>query len=1123
MKCPKCQFDNPEAMKFCGECGAKLEIICPKCNSSNPPQFKFCGECGQNLTPHKKAAPIDYSQPESYTPKFLADKILTTRSSIEGERKLVTVLFADVANYTSMSEKLDPEEVHQIMDGCFKILMDEIHKYEGTINQFTGDGVMALFGAPVAHEDHAQRGCHAALAIQKSIKEYGKKIANDLGIDFKMRIGINSGPVVVGAIGDDLRMDYTAIGDTTNLASRMESLAAPGAVYISEAVNKLVKDFFEFESPDRLQVKGKEKPQKAYELIKPGAIETRIEASAAKGLTKFIGRKNSMAALKKALEKSSSGTGQVVGVVGEAGVGKSRLILELKRGFFEDEYTFLEGRCIHYGHSIAYLPFLEILKRYFQVREEDTESAIKHKMAEKIIRLDEKLQTCLPPFEDVLALKVEDDNYLHFEPRQKKERIFESIRDLFIRESQNKPLVIIIEDLHLIDKTSEQFLDYFIDCLTNSPILLILLYRPEYVHHWGSKADYSIISVSQLTSKSSARLIRTILYDCEIEPELETLILNRAEGTPLYIEEMTYSLLESGSIQRGKDQFFLAIAPEDIQVPDTLQGIIAARIDRIEENLKRIMQVASVIGREFAYRILKTITGMREELKSHLRYLQRLEFIYEKRQSPDPEYIFKHALTQEVAYNSLLLRIRKETHKKIGEAIEEIYAKRLEEFYEILAYHYTKGEHLEKALRYLKLSGEKSTGNHSLSEAIRFYRQALDMLNKQSETDKTKREKLHVHLSMAVPLRVAGYPEDSLHFLKEGKKLAKEIGDEKTLANFYSLIGNLYGTRGDTQLAQKYGEHCFEQSQKIQDVDIMAPAAYDLCNLYMFIGEYSKIIDLAPAVIQLLEETKRKSEFFSRPDNVYSELCGYYGLGLGLIGNFKKGAVFCEKSLRHATEIGDLRTIGFCENTFGYLYLTKGDWQLSIDHFQQCIKHFEKAQWLWPLSIAYCGLVHAFSFLNDRERVFKYLENVHRLQQESRIELFSSFLYWLLGKAYLNLEDLKNAQCCSEKALKLSQNHLGKWDEGLALILFGEIFAKTENKQNGNAEEYISRGIRILKKLKLKPHYSLGFLTLGEFYIHTSRKDKALETLKKAEGMFREMGMDYWLAKTQDVHKALDD
>jgi class 3 adenylate cyclase len=456
-----------------------------------------------------------------------------------------------------MAEKLDPEEVHQIMDGCFKILMDEIHSYEGTINQFTGDGVMALFGAPVAHEDHAQRACHAALSIQKAIGEYGAGLKNDRGVDFRMRIGLNSGPVIVGSIGDDLRMDYTAVGDTANLASRMEGLANPGTILGTGNTHKLTRDFFEFVPLGKVQVKGKEEPVEAYELKKATEVETRIEAAAAKGLTKFAGRKNSMAALMETYGKAKSGFGQVVGVVGEAGVGKSRLLIELRNVLSKEEYTYLEGRCLHYGGSMAYLPVHDILKSYFDIKEEDQEPVIKKKMGEKISHFDERLKSTLPPFQDLLSVRVEDGTYLQLEPSAKKIRTFEAIRDLVVCESEYKPVIFVVEDLHWIDSISEEFLNYLIDRLAGIHILLILLYRPEYTHQWGSKSFYSKIGVDQLTTKSSAQLVQNLLEGGEMVPEIKELILNRAGGNPLFVEELTHSLLESGSIQKQDHQYVL--------------------------------------------------------------------------------------------------------------------------------------------------------------------------------------------------------------------------------------------------------------------------------------------------------------------------------------------------------------------------------------------------------------------------------------------------------------------------------------------------------------------------------------------------------------------------------------
>ena len=661
MKCPACRFENPEGSTFCGECGASLqaEVICPSCGAKPPPGFKFCNKCGHDLREPLEAPPIDYSQPQSYTPKSLAEKILTTRGSIEGERKLVTVLFADVANYTSLSEKLDLEEVHRIMDGCFRNLVEEIHRHEGTIDKFTGDGVMALFGAPLAHEDHAQRACYAALAIQRAMGEYGEKIKKDYGVVFQMRVGLNSGPVIVGTIGDDLRMDYTAIGDTTNLASRMETMAAPGTIRVSENTHRLAQDYFQFESLGALPVKGKEEPQQAYELLRPSEVETRIEASVAKGLTRFVGRKKQMEALLEAYEQTRSGSGQVVGVVGEAGVGKSRLLFELRTRLRREDYTNLEGRCRHFGGAMPYLPILDTVKTYFDIKEEDREYLIKNKIRDTLTQLDDKLVGAVPSFQELLSVQVEDEKYLQLDPEQRKQKTFEAIRDLLIRESQKRPLLLAVEDLHWIDKTSREFLDYLIGWLVNTRILLVLLYRPEYIHTWGSKSYYAQVGLGQLSAQTSAELVQAILEEGEVVPELRELILSRAGGNPLFVEELTQSLLENGSIHRKDDQYVLARKASEIEVPDTIQGIIAARMDRLQESLKRIMQVASVIGREFAYRLLATIIGMKEDLKASLLNLQGLEYIYEKQLFPELEYMFKHALTQEVAYNSLLLRQQK--------------------------------------------------------------------------------------------------------------------------------------------------------------------------------------------------------------------------------------------------------------------------------------------------------------------------------------------------------------------------------------------------------------------------------------------------------------------------------
>jgi class 3 adenylate cyclase len=452
------------------------------------PQAKFCDQCGLELVIALESPSVDYTRPRSYTPEFLAEKIVKHKGAVEGERKLVTVLFTDVVNYTAISEKLDPEEVHRLMDRCFKLLMDEIHAYEGTIIQFTGDGIMALFGAPIAHEDHARRACHAALSIQEVMKPFSDEVRAEWNVDFSLRLGLNSGLVIVTSIGDDLRMDYTALGDTINLASRMESMASAGSILVSKYTQSAARDFFTFKSRGTLAVKGRNQPIEAFELIGTGAVDTRLAAAIAHGLTRFVGREREVGGLNRALEKVESGVGQVIGLVGEAGVGKSRLVLEFRRTLEGRPCLYLEGHCLHFGSTMAYLPILDMLKSYFSITEQMKEAAIRRHIQERIDGLDGHVSHIRSPIQELLSLPVEDDLYLKLEPRQRREKIFEALRDLFIRLSQEAPVILVVEDLHWVDKTSEDFLTYFIGWLANTRILLILLYRPDYTHPWANRS-----------------------------------------------------------------------------------------------------------------------------------------------------------------------------------------------------------------------------------------------------------------------------------------------------------------------------------------------------------------------------------------------------------------------------------------------------------------------------------------------------------------------------------------------------------------------------------------------------------------------------------------------------------
>jgi class 3 adenylate cyclase len=1122
MKCPKCQSDNESDALFCNECGAKLGFACSLCGKVNPPGSKFCNKCGQVLgeTPRPILTPVtfDVLEPKSYTPRRLAEKILTHRSSIEGERKIVTVMFADVAGFTSLSEKLDPEDVHRIMDGCCRILVDEIHRCEGTIGEFLGDGVMALFGAPIAYEDHAQRACYAALAIQKTLTEYQEKIRKDYGQEFRMRIGLNSGPVVVGSIGDDLHMDYTAIGDTINLASRMEGLAQPGTVLLSRDTYRLVKDYFDLNSMGPLEVKGKEEPQEAFELVKAGGAATRLEASMARGLTRFVGRENSMGVLIEAYEKVKNGTGQVISIVGEAGVGKSRLLFEFRHRLPQEEFGYLEGHCIHYGGAMPYLPILDILRSFFEISEGERELVIRKRVEERILGLDEKLQGILSPIQDLLSLKVEDETFLKLEPKQRREKLFEALRDLIIRGSQERPLILAIEDLHWIDKTSEEFLDYLIGWLANIKVLLILLHRPEYPHRWDGKSYFNRIGLDQLTLKSSAALVRAILQGGETAPELSSLILNRAAGNPLFMEELTYNLLDNGSIQKKEDRFILAQDVSRIQVPDTIQGIITARMDRLEESLKRIMQVAAVIGREFAFRILEALLEIKEGLKSGLVNLQGLEFIYAKSLYPELEYMFRHALVQEVAYNSLLINRRKEIHEKIGQAIESLHTQRLEEFYEMLAYHYSKSGNLLKAYEYLKQAGRKAVKNDALFESLRLYKEAVGVLLKLPQTDENKREQIDLILSMQFSELRTGFSEDYLPLLQKAEALAEELDDSKNRLIARSNLGIYYIIKGgDPELACNYLDSCIGHPELVQDIEFMVRTGIDLCISCIISGNAQRINRIAPTIISLIESRQTQAEFFGVPFNPYSLILAIWGMNTGACGHFEEGEELLDKALAFAEKINHQATLGMVQYFYGLLLTTKGEGTRAAGILKKAVNNFEESQSMVSLGMAWACLGYAHWLTGEYQTALEFTKKGLMIHSDLGMPSNRSLCHYYCGLAHFGLSDLEQAKIQTEQAVQCSLINNEKLVQGISKISLGQILAKAYSGQIEIAEEHIRQGIRLLEELEIPSCSVLGYLRLGEVFAESGRKEEALTNLKKAETMFQEMGMDYYLERTQEM------
>ena len=656
MRCPKCHAENREGRRFCAECGASLSLACPTCGFSNEPSEKFCGGCGQPLVSSQQVA-AKFSSPAVYTPKHLAEKILTSKSSLEGERKQVTVLFADMKGSMELLADRDPEEARKLLDPVIEHMMEAVHRYEGTVSNLMGDGIMALFGAPLAHEDHAVRACYAALRMQESVHRYAEVVRRAEGVPIQIRVGLNSGEVVVGAIGNDLKMDYTAVGQTVHFASRMEQMATPGSVLMTTDTLRLAEGYVQVKPLGPVNVKGLTEPLEVYEVTGAGAARTRLQAAAIRGLTRFVGRDAETEQLRKALEQARAGHGQVGAVVGEPGVGKSRLFYEFTHSHRTEGCLIVESGSVSYGKATPYLPVIDLLKAYFKIQDRDSQRDVREKVTGKLLTLDKALEPALPALLSLLNVAAEDQQWQNLDPLQRRQRTLEAIKRLLLRESQVQPLLLVFEDLHWIDSETQSFLDSLIDSLPTAPLLLLVNYRPEYRHGWGSKTYYSQLRIDPLPPESAEELLQAVLGDDASLQPLKQFLIERTEGNPFFLEESIRTLIETKVLLGERGKYRLTGSFEITRVPATVHAVLAARIDRLSGDEKRLLQSAAVIGKDVPFVLLQAIADLsEEELRRELGQLQAAEFVYETRLFPDLEYTFKHALTHEVTYGSVLAR-----------------------------------------------------------------------------------------------------------------------------------------------------------------------------------------------------------------------------------------------------------------------------------------------------------------------------------------------------------------------------------------------------------------------------------------------------------------------------------
>ena len=726
MRCQSCNSQNPEDAKFCDACGTSLLRRCPACGAVTRTTAKFCNACGTALGQETR---LRLAPSESAHLAFALGTAVEPQSVPEGERKMVTALFVDIIGSTELEQDIDPEEARAIIDPALELMIAAVRRYDGYVVQSTGDGVFALFGAPVAREDHPQRTLYTAMRMQDEIRRYCARLLTEGRPPIQIRAGANTGEVVVRAIETGvLHTEYTPIGHTVNLASRLQNLANAGSTIISDSTRKLVEGYFALKPLGPAQVKGISEPINVHEVVGLGPLRTRLQRSAGRGLSKFVGRAKEREALRRAAARAQSGAGQIVAIVAEPGVGKSRLFFEFKAEV-QSEWTVLEAFSVSHGTGYAYLPIVELLHSYFEIAGEDSVPTRREKVTAKVEALAPDLESGLPYLHALLEIADDKDRLAGMDAKLRTSRTLDIVARVFLTESTNRPLVLMVEDLHWLDDESQAVLDRIAEVISGSRMLLLVSYRPEYAHRWGDKAWCSRLRLETLGEDSADEMLSAMLGDTRALFPLKELIVTTTGGVPFFMEETVQALFDEGALKRQNGAVMLVRPLDSLKIPPTVQAILAARIDRLHNDEKNLLQTLSILGREFVLSLARAVAGKsKDELERLLERLQQGEFVYEQPSIIDVEYTFKHALTQEVAYNSVLLERRKQLHAHVGHAIESLYTASLDDHLAELAHHFSRSGNQAKAVEYLHLAGTQAISRGALPQAIRDFERALALL-----------------------------------------------------------------------------------------------------------------------------------------------------------------------------------------------------------------------------------------------------------------------------------------------------------------------------------------------------------------------------------------------------------
>jgi class 3 adenylate cyclase/predicted ATPase len=1121
MRCSKCCTESTSAKKFCAECGSPLALRCPKCAADNKPTSKFCEDCGTPLT--GSAVPSTRSpQAASATPEIRVTAEQPDASRADGERKTVTALFADIKGSMDLIEDLDPEEARAIVDPALKLMMDAVHRYEGYVAQSTGDGIFALFGAPVAHEDHPQRALYAALRLQEEMRRYSSTLRAIGNPPIEARVGVNTGEVVVRSIATgEGHAEYTPIGHSTSLAARMQALAPTGSIAVTDATRKLCEGYFTFRPLGPTRIKGVHEPVEVYDVTGLGPLRTRLQRAAGRGLTKFVGREREMEALKHAAEQAKSGHGQIVAAMAEPGVGKSRLFLEFKARSAAG-WMVLEAFSVSHGKASAYLPVIDLLRNYFRIATEDDERSRREKVAGKIAILDRSLAGTLPYLFTLLDIVESEDPLAQMDGQIRKQRSLEAIKRILLRESLNQPLIVIFEDLHWIDEQTQELLNLLADSIATAKILLLVNYRPEYSHQWNSKTYYTQLRLDPLDRESADEMLTALVSEGKDLAPLKRLIIERTEGNPFFVEEIVQALFEDGVLRRN-GAVKLAKPMNSVKVPATVQTVLASRIDRLSPEDKELLQTLAVLGREFPLGLVKQVTlRTQDKLEPMLSRLQAGELIYEQPSFPETEYVFKHALTQGVAYNALLIERRKLLHERAGLALVTMFAEQVEDHLDELAHHFSHTDNVPKAVEYLGRAGQQALHRSAYPDAISRLTAAINLLPRLPDGSERIHSELVLQLgvgSALIAVEGMAAPKTEEAYTR-ARVLCERLGDPPEL--FPALFGLwiMSFLRGQLRKAHGLAEQLLQLAQRAPDPTLLMLAESALGQTCFTMGEFFRAREHLEITISLYDRESHRPLAYRYGGDAGVIGLSYASRTLWHLGYPEQALTSVNAALALAQTLSHPFSVAFAKYFEGFHHQFRREAAaaeetsetmiaLSIDH--------GLTDWLaWATTMRGWAIA-------ERGRHEEGIAQIQEGLAASRAvgaELNRPYFLTLLADAYLDAGRLNECFSALSDAQTAAEKFEDRHHQAEIHRLKGQLLLKQSDSNAAKAQECFQRAIEIARIQRGKSLELRATTSLAQLLRNTGRRDEARTMLAEIYGWFTE-GFD--TADLKDAKALLDE